>query len=136
VQRGHFSEGTKLIALSDDGAINMEGAGKFDRVATHELGHGMEWVVPDLFDAEEAFLWSRTSSGEVGSRVREKPQGMYGGTREVTRPDEFPEKYTGKHYEGQRFREVFTTGIESLMAGSRYLDTDMRQWLVGTLALL
>jgi hypothetical protein len=138
IKRGHYQDRDKLINLSDE-SVRLEGAPEMGRVATHEMGHGMEQAIPGMLAAQNAFLWSRTSTGEVGSRQRANKTEIYKG--EYGYKDEFPEHYTGKDYVNPRTGEawafeVFTTGIESLMAGSGYLDDDFRQWMLGVMALL
>lgn len=132
--RGYYSHGRRTIALSNE-TEPWDGAVPSARVADHELGHGMERVVPGLLAAQEALLWDRTSSGAVGGRSRERLVPIYSGTDEVGYKDEFPLHYTGKDYGGTAW-EVFTTAKESLTAGSEYLDDDLRQWTLGVLALL
>lgn len=114
-------------------------------VAVHEMGHYAERHVPGLMAAEEAFLWSRTSTGAVGSRQRDTLENMRGRGGDASQfgfPDDFPLGYTGVDYmrhTGQgrvESYEVVSTGLESLFAGSNYLDDDFRQFLLGTLALL
>jgi hypothetical protein len=147
IGRGHHEVGAKRIALSKDGAEKVAGSGDRGRVATHELGHGMEQAIPGLSAAERAYLWSRTSTGEVGSRERERVKGIHGSRKELGWQDEFPEHYTGRDYSG-RFGgllgggretdsfEVFTTTVESVMAGSEYADEGLTAFLLGTMALL
>jgi hypothetical protein len=88
---------------------------------------------------QEAYLWARTTDEgtEIGARERTgsnaateipgKKKGEFG------RRNSFPEHYTGKEYGGENF-ELLTMGMESLFAGSEYLDDDHRQWLLGVLA--
>lgn len=134
-KRGFFEGSNWIIRLSkDDNRNNTSGwVPPRGRVATHELGHAMETVIPGLSQAEEAFLWSRTSTGEVGQRERTKRKRIDSSTSYV---DEFPEAYSGKDYADGTHYELFTTGMESMFAGSPYLDEDFRNWLLGTLALL
>ena len=135
VQRGYYNHGTATIALSGDN--NEYVTSWINGTAIHELGHRMERQVPGLLDAEEAFLWSRTSTGEVGDRKREAKTRIYAGPKEVGWKDEFKEHYTGKDYGGQAY-EVFTTGIESMFAGSPYADgdDDFTDFMMGVLATL
>jgi hypothetical protein len=132
--RGHYSDAVGLIALSGDNRGAEDPGGpvpKGGRVATHELGHAMEYAVPGLHEAEIAFLWSRTSEGQVGERRRRANKRIDGVS---TYSDEFSDAYTGKDYGDAK--EVWTTAVESLFAGSPYLDEDMRRWTLGVLALL
>ena len=140
VQRGHYSDSRREIRLSKDGAEKVTGSGDRGRVAVHELGHGMEQAVPGVLPLQNSYLWSRSSRGEVGSRTRDPRKLMAGYKNEAAYHDEFPEAYSGKDYPGGAVRgqsdayELLTTGMESLMAGSPYLDPSFRQWLLGTLA--
>jgi hypothetical protein len=128
--RGHYAVATREIAISGGSPDEK------NKVAVHELGHHMERVVPGLVAAEDAFLWSRTSTGAVGARSRETVSRIYSGPKEVGRKDKFKSHYTGKDYGRGDAHEVFTTGIESLFGGSDYLDEDMRNFMFGTLASL
>ena len=106
-------------------------------MSVHELGHAMEQAVPGVLALQHAYLWSRSSSGEVGSRQRDKKTAIY--NKEYGYKDEFPEHYSGKDYADYNSSdpsafELLTTGVESLFAGSKYLDDDFTQWLLGTLA--
>lgn len=132
--RGYYYEPTRDIRLSAK-QEKVDGLGVYGDVAVHELGHEMERAVPGLLRAEEAMLWARTSQGEVGSRAREALTRIYEGPKEVGYRDEFPEHYTGKEYGGRAY-EVFTTQIESLVAGSPYADDDLQAWTLGVLAML
>jgi hypothetical protein len=137
-KRGYHKSGsTPTVALSKTRAqLNDPRDGGYAAVAVHELGHEMESAVPGLLEAENVFLWSRTTrSGAVGARRREPLTTIYQRTNEVGWKDNFRNHYTGRDYGGRNY-EVFTTGMESLMAGSEYLDDDFRNWLVGSLALL
>lgn len=146
VQRGHYNDSKREIRLSA-GSEKVTGGGKNGGVAVHEAGHAMEQAVPGILALQDAYLWSRTSSGEGGSRKREAKTWLGGTYSKDERAyfDEFPEKYSGKDYAFGAGRasdglsdayELLTTGMESLMAGSSYLDDSFRQWLLGTLALV
>jgi hypothetical protein len=131
IARGHYNGRQRVINLSESRPPVGDMPNMAD-VAAHELGHEMEIAIPGLYSAQQALLWARSSSGDIGSRALQRTQTLdklpvYG--------DEFPEKYTAKVYP-QLHLEVFTTAVESLMAGSDYLDDDMRQWVLGVLALL
>ena len=134
-KRGYFQSSNWIIRLSKDDNRNNESGWvpPRGRVATHELGHAMEVTIPGLSQAEEAFLWARTSQGEVGSRMRGKTKRIDSSTSYL---DEFKESYSGKDYADGNHYELFTTGMESLFAGSDYVDPDYRNWLLGVLALL
>ncbi|MFI9845124.1 hypothetical protein ACIHFD_49455 [Nonomuraea sp. NPDC051941] len=135
VARGHYNDYYRRIALSEQSERTRDG-GTLGNVAVHEMGHGMERAVPGLWEAQWALLWSRTSTGEIGSRQREQLTEIYKGTKETGYKDDFPEHYTGKEYNDGKHFEVFTTTVESLLGGSSYLDDDLRHWLLGVMAIL
>lgn len=134
--RGDYDDGARRINLSKDDEEKVPGAGLHGRVATHEMGHVMEAAVPGLSAMENAELWRRTAPGTVGSRQQEQLRRMDGYVNEYARGDQFPLPYSGKEYTpDDTFHELFTTGAESLLAGSSYLDTAFEQWMLGVLAL-
>jgi hypothetical protein len=143
LRRGH-ADYRGNIRLSEVGGPFFDGDPGRGQVAVHELSHFAERAVPGMLAAEEAFLWSRTSSGQVGSREREamvNMDGIGGDSTQFGFTDDFRKPYTGVDYQRSRGRttqafEVLTTGVESLFAGSQYMDDDMRAWLLGALALL
>lgn len=143
LSRGH-ADYRGNIRLSESGGPRFDGDNGRGRVAVHELGHFAERSVPGLLANEAAFLWSRTSTGEVGSRQREQMvnmRGRGGDSSQYGFLDEFLQPYSGVDYQRSRGRtteayELLTTGLESLFAGSEYMDEDYRRWLLGTLALL
>ncbi|GAB2858482.1 hypothetical protein GCM10022221_67480 [Actinocorallia aurea] len=105
----------------------------FEHISVHELGHAMEYAVPGLVSAESAMLWSRTSTGAIGSRVLEDPVDYEGAG--TVRADEFPFPYTGRDYGGVAY-EAFTTAWEGIVSGRPYTDERLEAWVLGTLALL
>jgi hypothetical protein len=126
-----YNRGGFEIRLSGDEGQQVSDAPKMGRVATHELGHSMEGHVPGLRAAEEAYLWARSGTGEIGSRTRNRTGKVDG----YPIYGNWPLSYSGKAYESaSKNYEILTTGMESLLAGSGYLDDDFRQWLLGTLA--
>lgn len=136
--RGDYNDAMRRIRLSDTGEPVIAGAPVAGRVATHELGHVMEASIPGLKALEQAELWRRTvtdPAAPVGHRMREPKLLMDGYVGEYGRRDQFPLAYSGKDY-GDDNAELFTTGIESLLAGSPYLDTAFEEWMLGVLALL
>lgn len=140
VKRGDYTDYKRSIRLSES-PEKVTGSGAGGTVGTHEMAHIMEESVPGLVPLEQAEIWRRTSTGAVGSRTIEAPQAMDGYSREYARPDHFPLAYSGKDYAtgGAKVAdayELFSTGAESLLAGSDYADTEFRQWVLGTMALL
>jgi hypothetical protein len=122
-------------------------AGLYGAVTLHEVGHHMEQQIDGLLLAEWMYHYQRTAKGEIGRRQREKLQRLKditGNTAftdsEVSYPDEFASPYAGKVYGSggadQTAWELFTMGIESLFAGSQYLDDDYEEWILGTMARL
>lgn len=134
-ERAYHSEPNKVIAFSEYRPNSPE-AGRFGEVAVHEVGHGMERAIPGLIAAENALMWSRTATGEIGRRKRPQAEQIYAGSEEYGWRDDFRSHYTGKNYDGRNF-EIFTTGIQELLGGGGgYLDKDMNHWILGVLALL
>lgn len=138
VARGSYTHAYRKIELSGGESQKVSGAGKSGQVATHELGHAMEQAVAGLLHMQEAEIWRRAASGEIGSRQMEELThlGASYDSWEKAYFDQFPEPYSGKAYDGGRSWELFTTGIESLMAGSPYLDAQFQHWLLGVLVAL
>lgn len=134
-ERGDYSDAARKINLSDS-EPQLPGQPRSGRVATHELGHAMERSVPGLRQMELAELWRRTSVGPPGRRSREIKHLMSGYSGEYARSDLFPLEYSGKDYGDDDAFELFTTGVESLLAGSPYLDEEFEQWMLGVMALL
>ncbi|MBG0818775.1 hypothetical protein [Planomonospora sp. ID82291] len=124
---------------AETGAIALNpnfGGGRRSRdQAVHELGHAFQHLLPGLKDAERAYLWERTSRGPIGERTRPEPTPLDGTPDQVGYPEAFPHPYSGRVYPNGH-GEVFTTGVESLLAGGNYLDDDSRAWTLGVLALL
>ncbi|MGV8972202.1 MAG: GNAT family N-acetyltransferase [Rhodoglobus sp.] len=156
-RRGSFNDEKNIISLPKSPEDALTGPGEIPRLraATHEVGHLMEVSVPGLKAMEWAFHTERTTDRtptgavkrENGLRSRtglnaELPlalltgQPSYGG--EMARGDQYPMPYTGKGYgDGpSAMREMFTTMVESLLAGSAYGDEEMLAWALGVLATL
>lgn len=142
VPRGDYTDAARRIRISADKEVQVLGQPPGGRVATHEMGHVMEQAVPGLLQMEQAEMWRRTSHGDVGSRTIDAPEAMGGGyTGEYARADEFPDPYSGKDYAPRGVKvadsyELFSTGVESMFAGSMYTDEAFRQWMLGAMAVL
>ena len=146
-QRG-YNQGGKKIRLSK-GKLQMPGDKGYNAVAVHELGHSMEAAIDGLKELEWAYHSRRGAvMGPDGRMVLDRAQWMGGSyvRDEISIFDSWREKYTGKVYgqgPGANY-EVFTTGIESLLSGSKYLDpsgaltydVEFRDWLLGVLSVL
>jgi hypothetical protein len=150
-KRGYFA-GNKIM-LSPD---SSQPGGKFDHVAVHELGHGMEATVPGLRAMEWAYHFRRSEKVTVGGVEKLAPPfDIYGRNigmgSELAHPDKWNLTYTGKTYRkgaslgADSYWEVFTTGVESLTAGSPYFgehadrpgdDVEFRQFILGVLSVL
>lgn len=138
-ERGQYREWKREIDLSRRSSA-MTDIPEMGGVAIHEIGHHMELSVPGLLAAEAAFHWDRTSEGPVGMRVREGKNAtrVIGGRKKETgRENGYRNHYTGREYGGSAY-EVFTTGVESVLAGAYYAenDPDFEAFILGTLAIL
>lgn len=136
VERGDYTDGTRAVRLSDYGTKVADAPGP-GGVATHEIGHIMERAIPGLAAMEQAEIWRRNTSGKPGERTMPAARLMTGYTGEYSHEDRFPLAYSGKTYgAGEDVGELFTTGVESLFAGSTYMDAEFREWMLGTMAML
>ena len=145
--RGYNQNGTK-IRLSKHTVKNLPDDIGYDAVALHELGHSMEIAVDGLTEMEWAYHARRgATKASDGTLKASDPKAMGGiyGRDERAVADEWRELYSGKVYAltpGSSM-EVFTTGIESLLTGSRYFandalgyDQEFRDWVLGVLSVL
>lgn len=137
--RGWFDPATGKKWIADLGTP-VDGAPGGGGSALHEVWHHLQTVMPEVSAAEWAYLWARTSRGDVGARRRESQRrlsdlfpGRGHGADEVTREDSFADAYLGREYPGTGMFEVGPMGIESLLAGSPYLDDDLRGFVLGLL---
>lgn len=142
-----YNRGGNEIRLSqhlDTGVVDDKG---YFAVAVHELGHSMEKTVPGLSEMEWAFHSRRALITAPKGDQFEPEKWLGSGYRKTEKSvfDAWTTAYTGKVYEGspEGSWEVFTTGIESLLAGSKYfgggavdLDDDFRDFLIGVLSVL
>ena len=141
---GHNDRGHEIALSNVYSASNIDGNNPIDTVAIHELGHSMEHVIPGMRAAEHAFLWDRTSRGNLteGTRRRDTATTDHGYSGLRLQADQFKDPYAGREYPQSKAGnpneayEIFTVGIQGLMAGDDKIDDDYRQWLLGTLALL
>ena len=134
VDRGWFSAWSKDLALSiDERGSRSASAG---RVATHELGHHMESQRRNLTIGEQLW-WERRAGANPTLVARD-------GAYETVLPDN-PTRdwYTMKRYtkDGSldSAYEVFTTGVEELLADSpwdRFVDDDLMDFILGGLLCL
>ena len=144
--RGSYEQDTGHMAVADLGPEQVTGAGRYGASALHELAHHLEHHLPDLRAAQWAYHWARTSTGLVGSRVREGRNarvsiadlfpGRGHDPSEVTREDWWLNAYIGREYDDLDAWEIFAMGVEALFGGADWLDDDMRKFLLGMLASL
>lgn len=114
--------------------------------ALHGLGHHLQHSIPELARAEAAYHFTRTSEGPVGGRRRtgrnlaallaELFPGRGAAPGQYTREDSWPDAWTGLEPADGRSWEVLPMALESLFAGSWYLDDDLRKFLLGVLGSL
>ena len=139
-QRG-YNQGAYKIRISVQTGRGHLPAGDTNgqyQVATHELGHSFETTQPGLTVAEWAF------SNKRSPRATAKRISLGPGERSLE--DEWANNYTGKVYNDNPTTawEMFTTGIESLVAGSPYMqregalgyDYEFRSFILGVLSVL
>jgi hypothetical protein len=108
--------------------------------AVHEVGHGMEDVIPGLKQMEYVYWQRRAQSDNF------KIEGIFSprSTSEFGNKDDWREAYSGKSYGlgANNNYEIFTTGVESLLGGGGHfgdstkgltVDEDFRQFILGVL---
>jgi hypothetical protein len=126
---------------SGNGTITLDGKVS---TAVHELGHRFEATVPGLYALEREFHTRRTA-GESSVPLKKIFPGHRYGRDEMTKEDEFFHAYAGKTYDGSRFFEVFTMGIEGTSMGkrgasskgsSRPIDEEHEAFILGSLVTL
>ena len=125
VKRGYYNDFWKIIAISGNG----EGASL--RTAIHELGHRMEYTIPDVRQAEKAFYERRTAGYDLewlGTGYKKS---------EKARRDKFLSMYMGKDYGGDAY-ELVSMGFQMAYTDPLELakDADMAEWILGLLALI
>ena len=125
VKRGYYNDFWKIIAISGNG----EGASL--RTAIHELGHRMEYTIPDVRQAEKAFYERRTAGYDL------EWLGMGYKKSEKARRDKFLSMYMGKDYGGDAY-ELVSMGFQMAYTEPLELakDKDMAEWILGLLALI
>jgi hypothetical protein len=108
--------------------------------AVHEVGHGMEDVIPGLKQMEYTYWQRRAQSDNYNIQGIFSPRS----TSEFGNRDEWREPYSGKSYGlgANDNYEIFTTGVESLLGGSGSfgdstkgvtVDDDFRRFILGVL---
>ena len=122
--RGYYNHGLSKLVLSGDGD------GSTFATAIHELGHRFERAVPNIRHAEQEFYEYRTKGEELawmGNGYRKD---------EVTRVDNFIDKYMGKDYDGRAY-ELVSMGFQYAFTEPQKLmkDEEFAEWIYGILAL-
>jgi hypothetical protein len=155
-RRGSFDDKANVMSLPQSNDDVKPGLVDRLDTAVHETGHLMETSVPGLKALEWAYhterTTDRTSTGKI-SRTQYGKRKRTGKNSEQmlaeltgddyslwerARADDYVNPYSGKAYgEGPTaMRELFTTMVESLLAGSKYGDDDALAWALGVLASL
>ncbi|MBX0331274.1 hypothetical protein K2Z83_26855, partial [Oscillochloris sp. ZM17-4] len=122
--RSYYSNHEECIYLSD---------GARRSTMAHEMGHWIEWRVPRLREAAQAYLAHRTR-GEDLVQLREVSNRNYGAD-EWTRPDRFEHPYFGKHYDSGS-TELVSMMSEEMTDGTRGVtlkDPDLFAWFCGVM---
>lgn len=116
--RAHYNDTDAVITL--DGTVNT---------AVHELAHRMEYTVPGVRQLEKQF-YDRRTAGETL-----KGLGRGYSKSEMTREDQFFNRYAGKSY-NERAYEILSMGYEHLRSyeGWNKIDPDYRAFVLGTIA--
>ena len=125
VNRGFYSDFNNEIAISGDNF-----ASQFE-TAVHELGHRLEYTIPEIRNSESVFYKRRTEGEELvwmGEGYRRD---------EVTRKDDFLSSYMGKDYNDSAF-ELVSMGFQYAYIEPETLakDPDMESWIYGILSML
>lgn len=142
VKRGYwknFDDGTATLAISTR-TPRVANQSKGFATAVHEVGHGMEDVIPGLKQMEYTYWQRRARSDNFRIEGIFSPRS----TSEFGNKDEWREPYSGKAYGlgANDNYEIFTTGVESLLGGAGYfgdttkgvlVDDDFRQFILGVL---
>lgn len=125
VSRGYYDHYGSVIAISGEDKENQR------EVATHELGHRFEQVVPGILDQEREFYNRRTAGEDL------EWLGAGYARHEKTRRDNFIHSYMGKDYGGDAY-ELVSMGFQYAYDEPATLakDPDMQEWILGMLLLL
>lgn len=120
--RAHYMHRNK------DGGSTITLSGEL-RTTVHEMAHRMEAVVPGVLGLEAAFYNRRTA----GESLKRMGQGY--GAKEVTREDQFYDRYVGKSYNETAY-EVLSMGTQQLTSHATWskVDPDYQAFVLGTMA--
>ena len=146
--RGFYDDNNDRIVISPHKPRTSAEPGS--GTALHELGHRMQWIVPEIrawewaFHARRTVLSERESDRELKSMADIFPGSGYG-EHETTYPDDFATPYIGKRYGDAPWGsgEVLSMAMEALFSGSgptgtgtldSLIDPDMRAFVLGLIA--
>ena len=123
-KRGYYNHGQKTLILSGKGKA-------FNSTAIHEIAHRFEDTVGGLLKEERRFYNERTdgiSSAWMGKGYDKT---------EVTKADNFVDKYMGIDYGGKGY-ELYSMGFQLAYTDPDKLakDPEMQSWVYGSLLLL
>lgn len=110
-------------------------------VTLHELGHRMEYSIPEV-RAYEWTLHTRRVKGGATKKLEELRPGYGYAAHEVAVEDGFLDPYFGKTYgyaDSRTSWEILSMGVESVYTNSFKVwdeDTDIRNFIIGLLATL
>lgn len=135
---------SELTITPDESGIS--GKSKGFRVALHEFAHRVEMTSPPVAVMEDTFLRRRSGNLPLPDGTKSKPEALsviYHGSGEEGYKDNFPDHYMGKVYGDTNYREILSTGMEALFAGSFggltgnmgwKADSDYKKFILGVLA--
>lgn len=133
-RRGHYSDGVPMVATSGSSPEDLSST------MLHELGHRMEYSVPELRMWAWSFNWMRQeASHRNGTWRREKlavlRPGLSYESHEVAEPDDYVNPYTGRDYGSDPLSstEILTMGLQGVFHGDP-IDDDHRDFVLGLLA--
>lgn len=114
-------------------------------VIAHEFAHQVENLSLDIRESEWALYWRR-AGGEKAARLNVLIPGSGYRDDELSRPDEWPDPYQGKPYDGAKpgsNYELLSMAVENYLApvsswqggtaNKFWEDDDMRTWFLGVL---
>lgn len=126
--------GGEMIRLGRDD-INVEKDGYYEEVITHEYGHSIEHMIPEISDAARSFRDRRTENEKMVRLVDIMPHIGYD-EYEMTQVDHFMTAYIGKYY--SKATEVLSTGMAFLTtkASTQRMYTEDPEYFGLILAML
>lgn len=104
------ASGGEMIRLGRSD-INVEEDGYSDETITHEYGHSIEYMIPEISDAARLFRDRRTENEKMVRLIDIHPNMGYDEWEE-TQVDHFMTTYIGKYY--SKATEILSTGMAFL----------------------